>query len=199
MNREKEFAAISKEIAVCKKCPLFKGRTKTVPGAGSLKTEVVFIGEGPGFHEDQQGLPFVGAAGKFLDELLAAAGFGREQIFIGNVVKCRPPENRDPEEVEIKTCTENFLWHQLKIIKPKLIATLGRHSMGLFLPGFYISEIHGQPKRRLIPELGEKLVVMPMYHPAAGLYRGNLREVIKQDFIKIPKVLDKLKSTTISN
>jgi len=199
MNREKEFAAISKEIAACQKCPLSKGRTKTVPGAGSLETEVVFIGEGPGFNEDQKGLPFVGAAGKFLDELLAAAGFSREQIFIGNVVKCRPPENRDPEPSEVGTCTQSYLFRQLKIIKPKLIVTLGRHSMGLFLPGFYISDIHGQPKRRLIPELDEKLVIMPSYHPAAGLYRGNLREVIKKDFIKIPKVLDKLKSTTISN
>jgi len=194
MNKEKEFEKISKEIENCQKCPLFKGRTKTVPGSGNLDSEVVFIGEGPGFHEDQQGKPFVGAAGKFLDNLLRTAGFKREDVFIGNVVKCRPSNNRDPEPGEIKTCTENYLWRQITIIGPRLIVTLGRFSLALFLPGFSISDVHGQPKRRYIPELKKKIVILPSYHPAVGLYRASMKKEIKNDFEKIPKILNKLKS-----
>jgi uracil-DNA glycosylase family 4 len=163
--------------------PLAKTATHTVPGEGNPDADIVFVGEGPGKNEDLQGRPFVGAAGKFLNELIESIGLKREDVFIANVVKHRPPGNRDPLPHELAAYAP-WLDQQIEIIKPKLIVTLGRFSMTHFLgEGFSISKIHGQPKRR-----GGQ-VIMPMFHPAAALYRGELRAVMQADFKKIPKVL----------
>lgn len=178
---------IAQEVGICKKCPLFRERTNTVPGEGNPRAEILFIGEGPGKNEDEQGKPFVGQAGKFLNELIGLIGKKREDIFIANVVKCRPPGNRDPYPEEVKACWP-YLKRQVKLINPKLIVTLGRHSMDRFLPGMKISQIHGQAKRREIEEMG-KLIFYPIYHPAAALYNPNLRDVLINDFKRIPAVL----------
>jgi len=159
--------------------------TNDVPGEGNPDAEVLFVGEGPGKDEDEQGRPFVGAAGKFLTELIESVGWTRGDVFIANLIKHRPPGNRDPLPEEIAEYTP-WLDEQIKIIQPKLIATLGRYSMAYYLgDGLSITKVHGQPKRN---KAG--LVVMPMYHPAAALYRGDLRPVLKEDFMKIKKVLE---------
>lgn len=177
-------------IKTCQQCGLCKGRTNAVPGDGSYEAGVLFIGEGPGRDEDLQGKPFVGAAGRLLTALIESIGMGREQVFITNVVKCRPPNNRDPLPEEVASCWP-YLEEQIKIIKPKLIVTLGRHSMGRFLPGLKISEVHGQPKRaRGIWQ--ERQVYLPLYHPAVALYDPRKREVLFEDFKKIPLILQKL-------
>jgi DNA polymerase len=154
-----------------------------VPGEGNPNADIVFIGEGPGFHEDQQGRPFVGAAGKFLDELLASIGLNRQNVYICNVIKCRPPNNRDPLPGEMEACGP-WLEQQLDIIKPKVIVTLGRFSMSRYFPGQAISRIHGQPKRL------DGMTVVPMYHPAAALHQASLRQTILADFQRIPGVLN---------
>lgn len=178
---------IAQAVHDCTACPLSFGRLTAVPGDGDPRSEVLFIGEGPGQKEDETGHPFVGAAGKFLDTLLAGIGKTRTQVFVTNVVKCRPPANRDPEPDEIHACTDLFLWRQIEYIAPKLICTLGRYSMGLFFPSEYkISQVHGQPKRV------KGRVVLPLYHPAAALYNGSMRETLMYDFKKIPLVLKKL-------
>lgn len=181
---------IANQIKICQKCPLSKNRTKAVPGEGNPQAELMFIGEGPGQQEDLQGRPFVGAAGKLLEEMLNSIKLKKEDVFITNVVKCRPPGNRDPFPDEIETCWP-YLVEQIKIIKPKLIVTLGRHALEKFIPGLGISQVHGQAKRREIPELG-KLIFYPLYHPAAALYQGNLKETLEEDFKKIPKILKKV-------
>ncbi|MCF7856835.1 uracil-DNA glycosylase [Candidatus Gracilibacteria bacterium] len=189
MNFEEKQTALSeiaKKIELCRNCKLCEQRTKTVPGSGSPDAEVFFIGEGPGKSEDLQGLPFVGAAGKFLDQMLESINWSRENIFIGNVVKCRPPGNRDPEPDEVEKCWD-FLQRQIEIIAPKLIVTLGRHSMNRFLPGLKISTAHGQPKRRK-----DGQVFLPLYHPAAALYSPSSREIHLRDFAKIPVILKKI-------
>ncbi len=169
---------------------LYKTAKQAVPGDGNPNTEVMFIGEAPGAKEDEMGKPFVGAAGKFLNELLGAIGLQREDIFIANCIKHRPPDNRDPLPEEIAAYAP-WLQGQIDIIDPRLIVTLGRFSMEFVLgPGFSISKIHGQPKRR------NGRVVMPMYHPAAALYSGNLRPVLLADFKKIPKVIEIIKTPT---
>ena len=173
---------LGSEIAACPKCELAKTRTHAVPGEGSPNAEIVFIGEGPGFYEDQQARPFVGPAGKFLDELLASIGLRRQDVYICNVIKCRPPGNRDPLPGEIAAC-KPWLDRQLEIISPKVIVTLGRFSLGRYFPGQSISRIHGQPKKV------DGLVVVPMYHPAAALHQGSLRRTIEQDFLKLPELL----------
>lgn len=188
--------AIDRAVHDCTACPLAAGRLTAVPGDGDPKSEILFIGEGPGQKEDETGHPFVGAAGKFLDEMLASIGKTRADVFVTNVVKCRPPSNRDPEPDEIATCTDLYLWRQIELINPKLICTLGRHSMGLFLPpDMKISQVHGQPKRihGKNPQDEEKeYVLLPLYHPAAALYNGGMRETLKYDFKKIPLVLKKI-------
>ena len=174
--------AIASEVRICPKCELSRTRTHAVPGEGSPHARVMFIGEGPGWHEDQQGRPFVGAAGKFLDELLTLAGLKREDVFITNVVKCRPPGNRDPLPDEIAACAP-YLERQLAVIDPDVVVTLGRFSMARWFPGERISRIHGQPRR-----VDGRLVV-PMYHPAAALHQSALRSAIEEDFAKLPKIL----------
>jgi uracil-DNA glycosylase len=180
-----------KKVEKCEKCPLYKGRTNVVPGEGSENAEVMFIGEGPGKAEDLQGRPFVGAAGKFLTLMLENIGLKREDVYIANVVKCRPPNNRDPEQKEIDTCW-GYLEEQIKIIKPKIIVTLGRHSMGRFMKGLKISQVHGDPKRAS-GIWQERQVFLPLYHPAAALYDPRQRDVHMEDFKKIPKILKKIK------
>ena len=174
--------ALAQQIAVCPKCELAKTRTHAVPGEGNPSADIVFIGEGPGFYEDQQALPFVGPAGKFLDELLASIGLRRADVFICNVLKCRPPDNRDPLPGEIAAC-KPWLDEQIEIIRPKVIVTLGRFSMSRYFPGQSIGKIHGQSKK-----LGD-VIVVPMYHPAAALHQASLRRTIEQDFQKLPAVL----------
>ena len=176
---------IAAEIRRCSLCPLHQTRTRAVPGAGPADAPIVFVGEGPGAREDEQGLPFVGASGRFLDELLESIGFRREDVFISNVVKCRPPGNRDPHVVEVEACT-GYLDRQLDLIRPRLIVTLGRFAMDCFLSGSRISEIHGHPQRL------DSLTILPLYHPAAALYRGSLRSVLKEDFGRIPALLEDL-------
>jgi DNA polymerase len=177
-----ELEEVAAEVRVCPLCELARTRTHAVPGEGPADARVMLIGEGPGWHEDQQGRPFVGNAGKFLNELLAAAGLTREDVFITNVVKCRPPGNRDPLPDEIAACS-GYLERQIAAIDPDVIVTLGRFSMARWFPGERISRIHGQPKKD-----GKRLIV-PMYHPAAALHQGALRGAIVEDFEKLPKFL----------
>lgn len=171
---------IAKQISACEKCGLCKGRTNAVPGEGSGSSGIMFIGEGPGKAEDAQGRPFVGAAGKLLTALVESVGMTREDVFIANVVKCRPPNNRDPLPDEVETCWP-YLEAQIKELKPKIIVTLGRHSMGRFLTGLKISEVHGQP--RIDKGIWQdKQVYLPLYHPAAALYDPRKRETLFEDF-----------------
>lgn len=182
-ERQAALAAIAREIRTCDKCPLYSGRTHAVPGSGRADADILFIGEAPGYHEDQQGLPFVGASGKYLDQLLAQNGLSREEVFITNVVKCRPPGNRDPLPPEIDICVPTYLQRQVGIIRPKLIATLGRFSMALFFPDTArISRIHGQPKR------ADGRIYYPLFHPAAVLRNPNLRPAMEEDFKRMVKL-----------
>lgn len=175
-------AEVAAEVVVCPRCELARTRTKAVPGEGNPHARIMLIGEGPGWHEDQQGLPFVGAAGKYLNELLAIAGVKRSDVFITNVVKCRPPGNRDPLPDEIAACAP-YLDRQIAAIDPDVVVTLGRFSMARWFPGERISKIHGQPKRD-----GRRMIV-PMYHPAAALHQSALKGAIEEDFAKLPKFL----------
>jgi len=183
MSDEEELAKLAKQIVVCTKCDLHRSRKKAVPGEGPTHAEIMFIGEGPGFHENEQGRPFVGAAGKFLDQLLELAGVTRAGVWITNVVKCRPPGNRDPLPNEVETCTSNYLQHQIRIVNPSIIVTLGRFSMGLFFKGAKITQIHGQMRK-----VGDRFVI-PMYHPAAALHQASLKPAIMADFAKLPELL----------
>jgi DNA polymerase len=173
---------LAAEVARCTQCLLHQGRTKAVPGEGLEDAEIMFIGEAPGFHEDQQGRPFVGAAGKFLDELLESIGLRREDVFIANVIKCRPPGNRDPLPEEIEAC-KSFLDRQIELIQPKLVVTLGRFSMARAFPKARISRIHGQPRK-----IGG-VVYYPMYHPAAALHQPSLRRTVEEDMCRIPELI----------
>lgn len=183
MNPEEVLQQISEEVSTCTKCQLHHSRKKAVPGEGPADSDIMFIGEGPGFHENEQGRPFVGAAGKFLEELLSDIGLSREEVFIANVVKCRPPGNRDPQPEEVETCTSNYLDRQIAAINPKVIVTLGRFSMNLLMPDSKISQVHGRAVK-----INGRLVV-PMYHPAAALHQGSLRPVIKNDFSQLPQLI----------
>ena len=173
-------------------CELKKTATQAVFGDGNAGADIVFIGEAPGKNEDKEGRPFVGAGGKFLAEMLESIKMGREDIYITNIVKYRPPNNRDPEPQEKADCNE-WLISELKIISPKLIVFLGRHSMGRFFPGEKIGDIHGKLLIKNVPELGKKQAFLPLYHPAAALYNGSMRETLMKDFKKIPKALEKIK------
>jgi len=187
MAKQQELEKINEQIKKCTACPLYKNANLAVPGDGNPNTKVMFIGEGPGYWEDQKGLPFVGQAGKLLDELLASIGFKREDVFIGNVIKHRPPSNRDPLPEEIEACRP-FLDQQIAIIDPEVIVTLGRFSLNKFLPGVYISHVHGQA--RFIDFAGKKRIVLPMYHPAAALRRGEIKQTLGADFKKILEFID---------
>ena len=173
---------LNTEIERCKICELAKHRTKVVPGEGPENARLLFIGEAPGWNEDQTGRPFVGSAGQYLDQLIASIGYKRSQVYICNVIKCRPPENRDPMPGEIQACSK-WLERQLDLIKPRVIVTLGRYSMSKYFPGESISKVHGRAKR-----IGN-VIYFAMYHPAAALHQGNLRKVIEADMLKLPAVL----------
>lgn len=162
-----------------------------VMGDGNLNAEIVFIGEAPGKNEDEQGLPFVGAAGKFLNEMLAQAGMERSDVYITNIVKYRPPNNRDPLPEE-KQAFWPYLTRQLEVIAPKVVVTLGRHSMEYFLPEAKISQVHGEAKRVVFGD--KKLVIVPLYHPAAALYNGGMRGTLIDDFLRVPKIIEMIKA-----
>ena len=178
----RELTALCEEIADCPNCALARTRTQTVPGTGPAPADVMCIGEAPGAREDATGEPFVGPAGRLLDELLASAGLSREQVYIANIVKCRPPGNRDPQPEEVAAC-RGYLERQIALVDPKVIVTLGRFSMAAWFPGESIGRIHGRARRV------EGRLVMPMYHPAAALHRGDLRPVLVADFQKLPALL----------
>ncbi|NLS76076.1 MAG: uracil-DNA glycosylase [Chloroflexi bacterium] len=178
-----ELTDLYKQITSCRRCAdLAKTRTSTVPGDGPEHADIMFIGEAPGFHEDRMGHPFVGAAGQFLDELLASIHLRRENVYICNMIKCRPPQNRDPLPQELEAC-QPYLDRQIALVNPKIIITLGRFSMAKFFPGASISRIHGQPSRR-----GDR-VYIPMFHPAAALHQPKYRSLITEDFAQLPGIL----------
>jgi len=187
-ERQSALESIAAEVSACTACRLHETRTLAVPGEGSAETEVVFVGEGPGLNEDRQGRPFVGAAGSFLTELLGTVGWGRSDVFITNVVKCRPPENRDPEPDEVAACA-GHLRRQLAVIDPALVVTLGRHSLGSFLPGARIGQVHGTARPAATDLLPPESTVFAMYHPAAALHQGSLRQTLITDMGGIPRAL----------
>ena len=182
MSSAEVLAKVAEEVSVCQKCALHYSRKLAVPGEGPSDAEIMFIGEGPGFYENEQGRPFVGAAGKFLDELLAAAGMKRSEVWIGNVVKCRPPSNRDPLPDELAAC-DGYLERQINAINPSVIVTLGRYSMGRFMPGAKISGVHGQMRKI------DGRYVIAMFHPAAALHQASLKPAVVGDFAKLPSML----------
>lgn len=169
-------------MVTCQECGLARGRTQVVPGEGPEDAEIMFIGEGPGMHEDRQGRPFVGPAGQLLEELLALMGLRRNQVYICNVIKCRPPNNRDPLPNEIAAC-RHWLDDQIRLIRPKIIVTLGRYSMARWFPGQNISKVHGRPIQR------DGVYVFPMFHPAAALHQQSLRAALEEDARQIPGLL----------
>lgn len=192
MKPEEVLREVAEQTAVCTRCKLHFSRKNAVPGNGDPHSSIMFIGEGPGFYENEQGLPFVGAAGKFLDELLAEAGLAREGVFITNVVKCRPPGNRDPQIEELDAC-KPYLERQIAAINPDMIVTLGRISMSYFVSNGKISSIHGHSF------WSNGRMVVPMYHPAAALHQPSLREVVKRDFAELPVLIEKAKETRENN
>ena len=178
-----------KEIALCQQCEIAKYRTKVVPGEGAEDADIMFIGEAPGWHEDQQGRPFVGPAGLYLDQLLASINLKREQVYIANVIKCRPQGNRDPLPIEIHNCRK-WLERQIELIHPKMIVTLGRYSMAMFFPDKSISKIHGTAEKQ------DNVIYYAMYHPAAALHQQSLRRTIEEDMLKIPPLLAQAETIT---
>ena len=187
MDTQAKLDQLAREIIDKNICPELKAQaTQLVMGDGNPDADIVFIGEAPGKNEDIQGKPFVGAAGKFLNEMLSQAGMDRSDVYITNIVKYRPPNNRDPLPEE-KAAFWPYLLKQLQIIQPKVVITLGRHSMEYFLPGMKIGQIHGEPKRIAFGD--HKIVIMPLFHPAAALYNGGLRQTLIDDFLKVPEVI----------
>jgi uracil-DNA glycosylase len=183
MTTQDTLTQIAKEVSVCTDCALHKTRNLSVPGEGPSNAEIMLIGEGPGANEDAQGRPFVGQAGKFLEDLLAQAGLKRTDVWICNVVKCRPPLNRDPQPEELSACSL-YLERQIEAINPKIIITLGRFSMARFMPGVTISRVHGQMRRD-----GDRFVIA-MFHPAAALHQAALKPTILSDFARLPQLLE---------
>ncbi|MBI9048058.1 MAG: uracil-DNA glycosylase [Anaerolineaceae bacterium] len=186
MSSEDLLREIGEEISLCERCGLCKNRKNAVPGAGPANAEILFIGEGPGHHENEQGLPFVGNAGKFLSSMLQAAGYDRDSVFITNVVKCRPPSNRDPLPEELIACAE-YLERQIEVITPIIIVTLGRFSMARYYENARISTIHGKPK------WAAGRLIIPMFHPAAALHQPALRKTVEEDFSLLPHWIEKVK------
>ncbi len=176
-------------MASCQACDLARLRTMVVPGEGAEDADILFIGEAPGLNEDREGRPFIGAAGAFLDELLSSIGLSRNDVYIANVIKCRPQGNRDPLPVEIKAC-KPWLDQQIELIQPKVIVTLGRYSLARYMPNESIGKVHGKPRK-----IGDVLC-FPMYHPAAALHQGSLRKVIEEDMRRLPQVLRDIGSLT---
>ena len=197
IKEAKDLKEISEIVSKCTRCDLYQTKIKDVPGVGNPEAEIMFIGEAPGKDEDLKGEPFVGAAGKFLTEMIESIGMKRSDVYIANVVKHRPPENRDPYPEEAKAC-EPYLERQIELIQPKLIVFLGRHSMNRFFPTFRISKVHGTAfrKKSILKETGFQ-VYLALYHPAAALYNNSMKETLISDFNKIPKILEKINNVGI--
>ena len=187
-----ELTDLYEQIRNCTRCPLAKGRSRAVPGEGPDNAAVLFIGEAPGFHEDKSGRPFVGAAGRFLEELLADIGMSRQDVYIANVIKCRPPGNRAPTPTEIEAC-KSYLDRQIELIQPQMVITLGRFSMERYFPGAKISSIHGKPRKI------EGVLYYPMYHPAAALHQPSLRTAVVEDMARIPQLLAEIEQIAESH
>jgi DNA polymerase len=183
LDRTEAMHALYTEVRNCERCGLHQGRTNAVPGAGPVDAEIMFVGEAPGFHEDQQGIPFVGAAGRFLDQLLEMVDIKRERVYIANVIKCRPPGNRDPRVEEVDACRQ-YLDRQIELIQPRVVVTLGRYSMARAFPDEKISRVHGEPR------IVDGQVYFPMYHPAAALHQPSLRTAVEEDFKRLRQFLD---------
>ena len=187
LTRTDELLAFGELVAGCTKCALAAGRTQVVFGTGDPNADLMFVGEAPGFHEDKQGVPFVGAAGKLLEQLLAGIGLSREEVYIANVLKCRPPGNRDPLPEEIQAC-ESHLWRQIELIEPRVVATLGNFATKLLSgrpTGF--TRVHGQEQEVTLG--GRRVLLYPIYHPAAALYTPRMLEVLKSDFARLPELM----------
>jgi len=192
-DNQQKLAKLAEQVNACQRCPLYKDATQGVAGEGSASADIMFIGEGPGKEEDKQGRPFCGAAGKFLDVMLESIALSRETVYIANVVKHRPPNNRDPLPTEVEACWP-YLEAQIKIIEPKIIAVLGRHSMARFLPNLgTISELHGRAFKR------DDRIYVALYHPAVALYNGSMRQVLLEDFKKLQLILEKLRNNGETN
>ncbi len=188
---ENSLNQIAQEIRTCNKCSLAYSRKNAVPGEGPYDAEIMFIGEGPGFYENEQGRPFVGQAGKFLEELLQSVGLKRTDVYITNVVKCRPPGNREPQEEELAACRD-YLDRQIRILKPHIIVTLGRFSMARYMQEAKISLVHGNAMWI------KGQMIIPMYHPAAGLHQPSLKTTIQKDFNKLPEFIAKARSMPLN-
>ncbi len=187
VSRDLSLAAFADQVAGCTRCALSQGRTQVVFGSGDPDADLMFVGEAPGFHEDKQGVPFVGAAGKLLDQLLAGIGLARADVYVCNVLKCRPPGNRDPQPDEIEAC-ESHLWRQIELIQPRVVATLGNFATKL-LSGrpTGITRVHGQEQETTLG--GRQVLLYPIYHPAAALYTPRMLDVLKSDFARLPGLL----------
>jgi uracil-DNA glycosylase len=187
LTRADELRTFGDIVAGCTKCALAGGRTQVVFGSGDPNADLMFVGEAPGFHEDKQGIPFVGAAGKLLDQLLAGIGLSRGDVFVANVLKCRPPGNRDPLPEEIEAC-ESHLWRQIELIQPRVVATLGNFATKL-LSGrpTGITRVHGQEQETTLG--GRRLLLYPIYHPAAALYTPRMLDVLRSDFSRLPELM----------
>ena len=184
-----ELAAVARDAASCTACGLSATRIQTVPGEGSPTAQIVFVGEAPGAREDQAGRPFVGASGRLLDDLLASIGLRREEVFILNTVKCRPPGNRNPQKSETAACAP-LLTRQIQALQPRVIATLGRHALAVFAPHAKIAEVHGRPYARTEDDQHGGAVLFPLYHPAAALHNGSLRPTLERDMAALRGYLD---------
>jgi uracil-DNA glycosylase family 4 len=186
-DRREDLIALYREAKACTRCPLYKTRTQVVFGSGNADADLMFVGEAPGFHEDQQGIPFVGRAGQLLNELLAEQGLARDDVFIANVLKSRPPDNRDPQPSEIEACRP-YLEKQVELIEPKVICTLGNFSTKLLTGSpLGITRVHGQPQERHMG--GRPVTLFPIFHPAAGLRTPAVKEQLREDFTKLPALL----------
>lgn len=193
MDKGKLLTEVAQKIKICQRCSLYKTAIQAVPGEGNPEAKIMFIGEAPGFWEDQRGKPFVGAAGKLLGQSLSSINLKRSDVFIANILKHRPPDNRDPLPSEVEACA-SWLDTQIEIIKPKIIATLGRFSMKKFIPGEFISQVHGQPRW---VEFGKRrYLALPLYHPAAALRNGKIMSQFKKDFEKLSQLKDNLEKET---
>ena len=186
-RRAQQHATFEQVVSACTRCRLFEGRTQVVFGSGNPDAELMFVGEAPGFHEDQQGIPFVGQAGKLLEKLLAGIGLQRTDVYIANVLKCRPPGNRDPQPDEIEAC-ESHLFHQIELIRPKVVGTLGNFATKL-LSGkpLGITRVHGQDQWTTLG--GNRVLLYPLYHPAAALYTPAMLKILEEDFARLPELM----------